>query len=121
MCDMHIKWHLVILVSYHDNKMTLTSHQLMLEQLGFVKEPNVRSMIKGNLLFLCADTMVITSIFLVQASLDGNHSIHGSLSLSSKIDEAQNEAYLQKKKSCEAQHQKEIISTQKLLRYGLHE
>jgi hypothetical protein len=41
--------------------------------------------------------MVITSIFLVQASLDGNHSIHGPLSLSSKIHEAQNEAYLQNK------------------------
>jgi hypothetical protein len=60
--------------------------------------------------------------YISSAGLDGNHSIHGSLSLSSKIDEAQNEAYLQKKKkSCEAQHQKEIISTQKLLRYGLHE
>jgi hypothetical protein len=77
-------------------------------------------MIQGNLLFLCVDTMVITSIFLVQVSLDGNHSIHGSLSMSSKIDEAQNEAYLQNK-SCEAQHHKEIISTQNLSRYGLHD
>jgi hypothetical protein len=92
----------------------------MPKQLGIVKEPNVRSIIKGNLLLLCADTMGITRIFLVQASLDGNRSIHGSLSLSSKINEDKTKPIC-KIKSCEAQHHKEIISTQKLLRYGLHD